>query len=112
MGIDNTAKLIFGIEIDYESLERIMKTFDKDDFDDFQCLFYDKYNVYFLRASPYYDSPLEDNTFFISMIDSEESLLSDLIKISEEKKEHYTNCLEKLGIEYKEPKLLAVPHIW
>ena len=126
MGIDYESKLIFGIEIDYKTYKKINslltkeeegenfeEEYDTNDYDEIGEIFTKKNNLYLIFASSYYDSPTDENRIFISMIkDSDEPTLQELINISKQNMENYTNCLKKYEIEFEEPKIISTPHIW
>jgi hypothetical protein len=91
MGINNDTKLIFGIQIDYETMMKIMKSFFDDPINqemfesqqidlyeepgEFFYRFFEQYklfeekykNLFLITASPYYDTGFEDLTYYIAI---------------------------------------------
>jgi hypothetical protein len=99
MGIDNSAKLIFGAIIPDPAQVGI--NFE-DECQDFPGLYVD-------HASPYYDCGAEESVWFVSLTDSDELTLDELQAV--DRASYYEFCA-KFGLDLGEPKVMALPHIW
>jgi hypothetical protein len=100
MGIDNSAKLIFGAVIPYPT-EFGIGGGDENEFV-YPGLIID-------HASPYYDCHAEDQVWFVSLTDSDELSLDELQAM--DRAPYYEFCA-RFGLNLGEPKVMALPHIW
>lgn len=128
MGIDNRTKLIFGIEIDYETVMKIMKSFfsDKKNQELFESnqidleedeaeffyrffneidLFQEKYEgLCLVSACPYYDVGFENYTFYISILkcgDSSSLTMNETKTLIEAWKKTYNKIFKQCLEDYE-----------
>jgi hypothetical protein len=123
MGIDNSAKLVFGIIIDKDIFEKIVKKYMPEDYGDdaieyFQSDYLDitQYykGIYLGFTSPYYDIGCENWTYYIGIGNKEDESLSieeitDLILSY--KASDFQKLLSDNNIEDQEPALMAIVHV-
>ena len=129
MGIDNSAKLVFGFVLQYEQFLKIVRSFstvemEDDEIEEFydknlgvyskENLFIQKYKGLYLGiSSPYYDIELEYKTFYITIgkvveklnIEEVKNLLTNYIDTD------YQLFLFENDIPYEEPTFISLPHI-
>ena len=116
MGIDYNAKLVFGIFLTVEQKTQISNKHGEDMWVGEDSSAYDDYpDLFFDSASPYFDAPECDRDYFISIIEPRKTSytceeLTDFMSIW--KNTTFAKCLLDFGIDFAEPKLYAVPHIW
>ena len=129
MGIDNSAKLIFGFVLEYEQFLNIVRSFslvelEEDDVEEFydknlgvyskENLFNQKYKGLCLGiSSPYYDIELEYKTFYITMGKVGEKMSIGEVKdlLTTHIDTDYKLFLFENGIPYEEPEFISLPHI-
>lgn len=127
MGVDNSTKLIFGMVLSEEQISKIEdkisaklnsnensdKNSNEIDIWDGEYTIEEFPQVFLGFSSHYYDASSEHCDHFISLIDPYKTKLS-IRELQElfELKNIYTKVLEYFGIEYSEPKLISLVHIW
>ena len=122
MGIDNDAKLFFGYQMDWDDLQKIQKELGEEDlfeklWSDQECSFDKEFpDLYLGYASPYYDCDCVNMNFYLAIrpnLDTSCTIeeLKELIK-NWGNNTSYRRCLEKFGLEYREPTIIACPHVY
>jgi hypothetical protein len=130
MGIDNNSRLFFGYILSDEDIVKIFSKisnpgFSQDDlYDGFRDGFEDKFNdeiknefpqLFFGLTSPYYDSPSDEQTYYISLFDSRQTKLTleELTQLMMwDTNTNYRKFFDYFGIEFSPPKMYSLPHIW
>jgi hypothetical protein len=112
MGIDIDSVIVFGIGLDYQEANDIngdgIDLWDDDKLKE-------KYPfLSFGYASPWYDSDVTDYIYYIGIgkIKTDYSVKDLTELMSNWKSSGYIECLEELGIEFREPELFSVAHVW
>jgi len=137
MGIDTDARLVFGICMDEEDMNKVYRFFDMDtyiDDEDFVSAFCDRFpNLYVGYACPWYDADCPKWAYYIG-IGAEDTqgavpsplkplharaqstgpyTIADLKELLETwEKSGYRECLEAVGIAFAEPEVIALPHVY
>lgn len=121
MGVDNDVKNVFGILLYCDDFKKISKVVGNDVdlmdmvWDEQYDTFNEKYpQLYLGYASPYYDSGYDEYTFYIGIGKEQRSYsLNDLKKlITTWENSGYRECLKEMGIDFEEPEIIALPHIY
>ena len=128
MGVDYSAKLVFGVRFGYETFVKIVKTFmeedeKEEDYVDFyygmldECTderFTKKYPGLRLGiAYPYPHSDSDQWVFYIGIgRDNEELSLAETLRLVNSWEDTpFLQCLKDFDFDEQEPSLLALPHI-
>lgn len=124
MGVDNSARLVFGIILDMKEFEKIVRKYMPQDDDD-HFIFYFQENedmlakdyrgIYIDTAYPAYDVDSEDWTYYLGIGENLESLTIeetyDLFRSYQECETDYERLLADFGIKFRKPTLMAIPHV-
>jgi hypothetical protein len=125
MGIDNSARLVFGIILDMKDFEKIVRKYMPGDYND-HFIFYFQENedmltkdyrgIYIDTAYPAYDVDSENWTYYLGIGKRGEDSLTigetyDLLEIYQNSETDFARILSDFGIKFREPTLMAIPHI-
>ena len=125
MGIDNSARLVFGIILDMKDFEKIVRKYMPEDYND-HFIFYFQENedmlnkdyrgIYIDTAYSAYDVDSENWTYYLGIGKRSEDSLTigetyDLLEIYQNSETDYERLLSDFGIKFRQPTLMAIPHI-
>jgi len=122
MGVDNYARLVFGIILGKEIFEKIVRKYLPEDYDD-DFIFYFQENedliekdykgIYLGNAYPFYDSDWESWTFYLGIGEDREALSIDEVNnlLSTYQETDFKRFLQDFDIENQEPSLMAISHV-
>jgi hypothetical protein len=118
MGIDNEARLFFGIQLSEEDMKKISDVFGADmesalmEENKDLTRFEDKYpGLYLGYYCDYYDG---DPSYYLGIVPDvlDSYSISDMKELLEKwETSGYKEFLEVYEIEYNEPRMIAVPHV-
>lgn len=120
MGVDNDSKTVFGIELSYDEFKNLSKILgDIDLIDMIWNDDYEKFNqkypkLYLGYASPVYDGDYDIYGYYIGIGQEQRDYsLNDLKELLLNWEESgYRECLEELGIDFEEPRIFSLPHVY
>lgn len=116
MGIDYDARLVFGWQVDFKTIETFAQKHDLEIYDIEHEVKIHFPGIYLVGANPYYDCGINKNIYYISLLEkyNKPVSLEDINKVSSENYEKTVAFMKnELEIEVSTPPVLqALPHIW
>lgn len=111
MGLDYDAVLVFGIVLTQEEAALVRDKYYNDDHGEY-ILPEDLFGGLFVGWT--YPYPDADERVYISLLSHYTNQLSqkEMFELLSWNRSLWANFLEHIGISYREPELLCLPHIW
>lgn len=116
MGIDNESLLVFGILLSYKEATNKFPEGFWDTIDMWDQEVVKNFNdIFFGYASPGYNADCTECTYFISLIEPNNTQLTceEIGELVMKWKEtSYIECLQQYDIEFAEPVLVSLPNVY